>query len=288
MKIVYETKTEDFYYRNDDNFRQPLQCGAHLHYHIEIVYMQKGYTKAYVDSDVYEVKTGDLLVVFPNRIHRFEDCDHKNQYRLFIVNPDLAPDLSAAISSENPQDPGIRSADKNPRIMSLIDILGNTQSFATAYRETLLRGYFMSFFAEILGMLPLRPARPDENQSMRAVVQYCSKNFTKDLSLSALEEEIHLSKYYISHLFGDKLGIRFNDYVNSLRISEACRLLRMTKMNITEISCASGFGTLRTFNRAFTKQMNTSPSEYRKHNRGEILDVSIPVGDNDHSKTDTE
>lgn len=288
MKIVYETKTEDFYYRNDDNFRQPLQCGAHLHYHIEIVYMQKGYTKAYVDSDVYEVKTGDLLVVFPNRIHRFEDCDHKNQYHLFIVNPDLAPDLSAAISSENPQDPVIRSADKNPRIMSLIDILGNTQSFATAYRETLLRGYFMSFFAEILGMLPLRPARPDENQSMRAVVQYCSKNFTKDLSLSALEEEIHLSKYYISHLFGDKLGIRFNDYVNSLRISEACRLLRMTKMNITEISCASGFGTLRTFNRAFTKQMNTSPSEYRKHNRGEILDVSIPVGDSDHSKTDTE
>ena len=288
MKIVYETKTEDFYYRNDDNFRQPLQCGAHLHYHIEIVYMQKGYTKAYVDSDVYEVRTGDLLVVFPNRIHRFEDCDHKNQYHLFIVNPGLAPDLSAAISSENPQDPVIRNADKNPRIMSLIDILGNTQSFATAYRETLLRGYFMSFFAEILGMLPLRPARPDENQSMRAVVQYCSKNFTKDLSLSALEEEIHLSKYYISHLFGDKLGIRFNDYVNSLRISEACRLLRMTKMNITEISCASGFGTLRTINRAFTKQMNTSPSEYRKHNRGEILDVSIPVGDNDHSKTDTE
>ena len=280
MKIIYEKKTEDFYYRNDGI----LQCGAHLHYHIEIVYMQKGYTKAYIDSDVYEVKSGDLLVVFPNRIHRFEDGDEKNQFHLFIVNPDLAPELSAAISSENPQDPVIRGADKNKRIMSLIDILGDTQSFATAYRDALLKGYFMSFFAEMLGMLPLRPARSDENQSMRAVVQYCSHNFMKDLSLSALEEEIHLSKYYISHLFGDKLGIRFNDYVNSLRISEACRLLRTTKMSITDISSASGFGTLRTFNRAFVKQMNTSPSEYRKHNRGEIFDVSIPIGESDQLK----
>jgi AraC-like DNA-binding protein len=287
MRVPYERRVADLYYRDDNYGKHDLACSAHLHYHIEFFLLLDGHTRATVDTACYDVLPGDLLMVFPNQIHRYEEVA-RERYVLFIVNPDLAPDLSAAISSENPQDPVIRSADKNPRIMSLIDILGNTQSFATAYRETLLRGYFMSFFAEILGMLPLRHARPDENQSMRAVVQYCSKNFTKDLSLSALEEEIHLSKYYISHLFGDKLGIRFNDYVNSLRISEACRLLRMTKMNITEISCASGFGTLRTFNRAFTKQMNTSPSEYRKHNRGEILDVSIPVGDNDHSKTDTE
>jgi AraC-like DNA-binding protein len=79
-----------------------------------------------------------------------------------------------------------------------------------------------------------------------------------------LEEELHLSKYYISHLFGDKLGIRFNDYINSLRISEACRLLRTSTLSVTEISDASGFGTLRTFNRAFMKQMGMSPSEYRR------------------------
>ena len=129
----------------------------------------------------------------------------------------------------------------------------------------------------MLEMMPTRSIKPDENQAMRAVVQYCSNNFTKDLSLSILEEELHLSKYYISHLLGDKLGIRFNDYVNSLRISEACRLLRTTSMSITEISDTSGFGTLRTFNRSFIKQLGTSPSEYRKNNRGEALDVSIPM-----------
>ncbi len=277
MKVIYEKKTSDFYYRNDRGLKTPLQCRAHLHYHVEIVYMREGYAKAYIDSDAFEIQTGDLLVVFPNRIHRFEDAVGRNKYDLFIVNPDVAPDLSPRITAENPQNPVIRHADDNYRIMALINILREADSFPSSSRQTLLSGYFLSFFVEILEMMPTRSIKHDENQAMRALVQFCSANFTKELSLAILEEELHLSKYYISHLFGDKLGIRFNDYINSLRISEACRLLRTTDMSITEISDASGFGTLRTFNRSFIKQMGTSPSEYRRTNRGEALDVSIPL-----------
>jgi AraC-like DNA-binding protein len=38
--------------------------------------------------------------------------------------------------------------------------------------------------------------------------------------------------------------------------------------SITEICEQVGFNTLRTFNRAFIKQMGVSPSEYRKRERG--------------------
>ena len=276
MKIIYEKKTNDFYYRNDHGLITPLKCSAHLHYHVEIVYMREGYAKAYIDSEVFEIYSGDLLVVFPNRIHRFEDVVGKNKYDLYIINPDLATDLSQQIATENPCDPIIRNAARNPRLIALIKILSDAESFPAAYKQTLLKGYFLSFMAEVLEMLPMKNGRPDENQAMRALVQYCSQNFTKDLSLSILEEELHLSKYYISHLFGDKLGIRFNDYVNSLRISEACRLLRTSDLSITEISDASGFGTLRTFNRAFIKQMGIPPSDYKRSNRADPINVSTP------------
>ena len=277
MKAIYERKTADLYYRNDAGLVTPLRCLAHLHYHVEIVYMREGYAKAYIDSDVYEINTGDLLMVFPNKIHRFEDAVGRNKYDLFIVNPDIVPELSKRIVEEDPQSPIIHGASENHRLMALIKILRNSESLPKNSRQLLLNGYFFSLFAEILEMMPTRTVKFDENQAMRAVVQYCSHNFTKELSLAILEEELHLSKYYISHLFGDKLGIRFNDYVNSLRMSEACRLLRTTNMSITEISDASGFGTLRTFNRSFIKQMGLSPSDYRKSNRGEALDISIPM-----------
>lgn len=276
MKVIYEKKTNDFYHWNDKGYVTPLKCSAHLHYHVEFVYLREGHCKAYVDSDVFEIEQGDLLIVFPNRIHRFEDEAGYNRYDLFIVNPDIATDLAQRIATENPQNPVIKRACDNKRLVSLIEILCGADKFPAEYKQTMMKGYFLSFFAEILDMLPMKSGKPDDNQAMRALVQYCSQNFTKDLSLSLLEEELHLSKYYISHLFGDKLGIRFNDYVNSLRISEACRLLRTSALSITEISDASGFGTLRTFNRAFIKQMKTSPTDYRRNNRGEVLDVSIP------------
>lgn len=272
MKVIYEKKTDDLYHW--DGMKAQLKCSAHLHYHVEIVYMRSGSATAYIDSNVFEVNSGDLLIVFPNRIHRFEDRQSGNQYDLFIVNPDIVPELSQRISAENPQNPIIQNVAKNERLLSLIKILSDVKNFPPAYRETLIKGYFLAFFSEVLDMLPMRSNKPDENQAMRTVIQYCSQNFTKDLSLTILEEELHLNKYYISHLFGDKLGMRFNDYINSLRISESCRLLRMSALNITEISDASGFGTLRTFNRAFIKQMGMSPSEYRKSGR---MDNNISV-----------
>jgi AraC-like DNA-binding protein len=60
-----------------------------------------------------------------------------------------------------------------------------------------------------------------------------------------------------------KLGMGFNDYINSIRISNACRLLSETDDPVSEISAAVGFNTVRTFNRAFVKHIGSSPREYR-------------------------
>ena len=58
--------------------------------------------------------------------------------------------------------------------------------------------------------------------------------------------------------------MRFNDYINSLRVSKACLLLADNDKSITTISDSVGFSTIRTFNRAFLRQTGRSPSEYRR------------------------
>ena len=98
----------------------------------------------------------------------------------------------------------------------------------------------------------------------REIVGFCSEHFAEELSLEMLESELHLSKYYISHLFSGKLGIRFNDYINSLRISHACRLLRREDMQITEIAGLVGFEDPFYFSRIFARHIGCSPKAYRK------------------------
>ena len=73
-----------------------------------------------------------------------------------------------------------------------------------------------------------------------------------------------MSKYHISHLFNNKLGISFNTYINTLRINTACDLLEETDKKTTDISEEIGFGSIRSFNRAFLQIMDMSPLQYRK------------------------
>lgn len=283
MKATYETRTVDFYYRNDKGGTSELDCSPHLHYHVEILYMLSGRTHAYIDSEHYTVDSGDMLIVFPNRIHRFVDEKRGNEYMLFIINPNLVPEFENIMASSTPETPLIKNAALNSRLDAVTRIVADYRRFPDEQKDALMKGYLLSFFGEFMSMLSVNAGRSDDNQAMKAVVLYCSQNYTKDLSLSVLERELHLSKYYISHLFGDKLNIRFNDYINSLRISESCRLLRTTDGSITEVADASGFGTLRTFNRAFIKHMGVSPSDYRKNNKGRFTNVSMPpisVGEN--------
>lgn len=262
MSIPYEKRTADFYHRDDDSGRHPLACSAHLHVHIELFYLIEGKMRAYIDSSEYTVEKGDILIAFPNRVHRFETVEPE-RYLLFIIHPDMMPELSSVFSKHTPKSALVKDAADDEALISLLYLLASTGA-PSPYRDVTRKGLLSAFFGRLLDKIELIEPRAEDSHAIREVVNFCSEHFTSDLSLEMLEEELHLSRYYISHLFSHKLNIRFNDYVNSLRVSEACRLLRTSTLGITDISAQVGFNTLRTFNRSFAKQMGQSPSEYRR------------------------
>ena len=83
--------------------------------------------------------------------------------------------------------------------------------------------------------------------------------------MGRLADELHLHRSYLSSVFSRQLHISFNDYINALRIEDACHMLRSTNNTRTAIAATVGFETTRTFNRAFQRSYGMTPSEYRKH-----------------------
>lgn len=268
-ELYYEKQTVDLRTTDARDGKRPLYCNAHLHYHIELVYMLEGHSTVYIDYASYDIGPGDILIVFPNQVHRYVSMGGEKYY-LMILNPDMLPELCDRIVKFRPSSAVIRGVgEKMPemdflarQICSLSES-GRGNEDANDFNKLILHGYLLSFFGQIMRMMPPPDEPGEDSHAMQMIVNFCSKNFTKDLSLLTLERELHLNRYYISHLFNNKMQIRFNDYVNSLRISDACRRLRQSKMSITEISEIVGFNTLRTFNRAFYKQMGFTPSAYR-------------------------
>ena len=95
-------------------------------------------------------------------------------------------------------------------------------------------------------------------------MDYCARHYTEEISLEELARDLHMSKYYVSHIFSEQLNTGFIDYINTLRLSEACRYLESTENNVTEIGELVGFGSTRTFNRVFKSRYQVSPLEYRQ------------------------
>jgi AraC-like DNA-binding protein len=83
--------------------------------------------------------------------------------------------------------------------------------------------------------------------------------------LKQVADLIFLTESNFCKFFKKATGKTFSDYVNEIRINEACRLLIQSEKTINQISYECGFETLSYFNRVFLKKKNFTPSNYRKN-----------------------
>ena len=86
-----------------------------------------------------------------------------------------------------------------------------------------------------------------------------------DLRLTDLQRVFPISRSYLSQLFNKELGMSFSDYVNHFRVEESKRLMDAEPLaSIQDIAERSGFHSISTFRRAFTKYTGIMPSEYKR------------------------
>lgn len=277
MQAVYEKGSKELYCRDSEFDGGTIGYRSHLHYQIELALIFDGHTHITVDSSEYDAYGGDAFVVFPNQIHSYTTIE-REKYILLKINPDLIPELLPQISASIPKSAIIPKAANDKDLSALIKKISETYHGDEPFKDTILRGLLLAFFAKLLQKIELSDSQSGDYHVVGLIMNYCSENYNKPLSLNILAKELHLNKYYISHVMSNKLNIGFNDYINSLRVSGACKLLVKSDSSITEISEAVGFNTLRTFNRAFSKQMNCTPSEYRrkKKNEGRVKYTNQP------------
>ncbi len=98
---------------------------------------------------------------------------------------------------------------------------------------------------------------------LNELINFISENYTSSFTRELLAEKTELSPDYLSRMFKIHTGKKINDYINDIRIDEACRLLKESDGKIIDIAFSVGFESLATFNRTFIKKIKVSPTEYR-------------------------
>ncbi|MBP1994283.1 helix-turn-helix domain-containing protein [Paenibacillus eucommiae] len=122
--------------------------------------------------------------------------------------------------------------------------------------------FFERFFSEAAHMISSISEDNDPIKSL--LLQYVNLNYSQEISLDKVADELGLSSHYVSKYFKEKTGTNFIDYVTQLRINKAKDLLLNSSLKTQEISEQVGYMYTNSFIRMFRKATGVSPGEYRK------------------------
>jgi AraC-like DNA-binding protein len=92
------------------------------------------------------------------------------------------------------------------------------------------------------------------------------KNYLKHgYSSGDLAQDCNIPKHHLSYLLNKKLSVRYNDFINKLRIEYAQTLMQQEnayQLTIDAIAVKSGFSSRSTFIKYFQKHVGKNPSDY--------------------------
>lgn len=231
----------------------------HIHSHLELVYLCSGSAVAELDGNQWELEPGDLFLAFPNQIHSYEKREPVNIY-LVIFSCDIHPQLQKLISGRIPQCPVLKKDVLPAELSGQLACLARQSRSDSAYEKLEATGGLLTFLGQILPLFSYQEA-PGDQDSVKKILSYCTSHYTEPLTLDVLSRELYLSRFYISHIFTKRMGIRFPEFLGKLRVDRACSLL-LEEVPISQVAFSSGFSSIRTFNRTFRAEKGMTPREY--------------------------
>lgn len=266
MKLIYENIVDRYHFSTF----QTMVFPAHLHSNIEIVWLEQGELQVIVNNQSHLMTSGDLFIAFPHQIHQYAPPASDDEavpfcQGIMIICPvTICGDFQQNLTGSHPGCPFLPAPSIHPDVVYALHSLLQTTSDIHG-QLMVIQAYIQLILARTMPLFNLQKNKDSQPPSQTALlIQYISEHFTEPLSLDLLASELHVSKYCISRMFSDKLHTSFTNYVNTLRIDYAKKLLVSSELDILTISEYSGYDNPRTFNREFRTLCGCSPREFRR------------------------
>lgn len=246
---------------------------THRHQHFsELIFVTKGEGVVTIAGERYAVQAGDLLVYNKGVIH--EEYSSQNNPLALYYSGILHPDMEMLIPLECC--PVMKTKEHKNTIQSLFDLL-----FEEAQHK---RDQYQQATQQLLTVLVVWVHRLNkENTTLNKVrdaeslaigiKEYLDIHYLRHLTLQEIATEFHLSPYYISHVFHRKYNDSPINYILNRRMAEARQMLVSTKLKISVIAHLLGYENANYFTILFTRLMTESPSQYRKRELRERINL---------------
>jgi AraC-like DNA-binding protein len=255
--------------------------GARWHFHpeyqITLVLKSTGYR--IVGDSIAALVPGDLVLVGSNLPHVWHQDSARDSSRRAVhaIVVRFREDFLGEHFLQSPELEPIRRLLR--RSARGLEIRGRTRdAIATRLRELPAQSGFarLRSLLDLLDTLAhandLRPIasagfspelRSSDPERMQRVLRFIHSGIGEPLARDEIARQAGLSAGAFSRFFKTRTGKTLPQYVNELRIGNACAQLLNAEAKVADIALACGFDNLANFNRQFRALTKMSPREYR-------------------------
>ncbi len=125
-----------------------------------------------------------------------------------------------------------------------------------------IKQYYLQFFTNLSHILADKSIYASDN-TIEKVKAYIERNYQKNLTIEFVSSLFYMNRSYLSHLFKEKTGDNFVNYLNTVRLTKAKEQLKNTDKKLYSIAKAVGYDNVKYFFRVFKKYEGLTPEQYR-------------------------
>lgn len=271
MPYVEYEDSADFYITHG-LYTRPMR-NMHHHHSYELYYLQEGEREYFIDDRFFVVRSGDIVLVPRKVFHRTAGKGGRRILLHFSGTFLKQFFTEATLSGLMDQLPFVFRPDEQEReqVLSYLDAM--LQEYTRAERKqiplnkTLLSGYLFQLLFSIANGNNTYVPQNSTDERITEIIHYINENYNQISDIQQIADHFFISKYYLCRLFQKKLGVSLMVYLNTIKIRQACLMIKNSNANMTEVAIGCGFNSSSYFCKVFKREKGISPTEYRKKQR---------------------
>ncbi len=252
----------------------------HSHEYSELVFVMGGRGVHRTEIEEYDLETGDVFVISGDRKHGFRDAEKLSLCNIMFDSSQFLEGRSEleemmgyhALFDLQPRTRSVDrfrerlhlSADNLAYASNIITTLNTEYGKQAEGRRLVITSAFhllVAFLCRLYSQEKRETALP--LTQMAGVASYIQKNYHETIRIEDLARIANLSVSQLQRKFKKIYNETPVQYINKLRIHEACEMLKNTNLSVTQIAYDCGFGSSSFFATQFRQAIGESPSAYR-------------------------
>jgi len=269
---------------------QNYAAGCHWHPDLEFLLAEKGDISYFVNGTIVQISQGDAIFVNSGRLHYgFSPRKCECVFSCLLFHPSLAGEatlparqyLSGLADGTQADYLLLSSRDAlGAQALALLRRILDACHLAGPYYELDVQAECLMLVKTLCLSLAARQteATPDPAwEILRKMIGFLQEHYAEKVTLAQISMAGAVCRSKCCALFGERLGVSPMIFLNRCRMEQACRMLKDSRLNVTEIASACGFSSPSYFAEQFHRAFSISPSEFRKSDVPSMADDAAPL-----------